>query len=102
MDQIIDRCSLETVWEAIEAHLLDIKRAAVLEVRNYPQPIAGCDAQIPALWEKRDGIAAELDRLSEARRNSTTESRDAAVAFLTDCSFIDDDQKKLFIARASE
>ena len=102
MDQIIDSCSLESVWEAIEAHLLDLKREAVLDVRNYPQPIAGCDAQIPALWEKRDGIAAELDRLSEARANMPLESRDAAAAFLADCSYIDDDQKRFFIARASK
>ena len=102
MDQIIDRCSLESVWEAIEAHLLNIKRAAVLEVRNYPQPIAGCDDQIPALWEKHDGIAAELDRLYEARQIPSTEYRGAAIAFVADCSFIDDDQKKFFIARASE
>ena len=102
MDQMIDSCSLESVWEAIESHLLEIKRAAVLELRNYPQPIAGCDAQIPALWEKRDGIAAELDRLSKARPNSKSEPRAAAVAFVADCSFIDHDQKQTFIARASE
>jgi len=67
MDQMIKTRSLDTVCDAIESHLQAIKRAATLEIRNYPQPIPGYDAQIPVLWEKRDGIAAELDWLSKSR-----------------------------------
>jgi hypothetical protein len=67
MDQMIKTRSLDTVCDAIESHLQAIKRAATLGIRNYPQPIAGYDAQIPVLREKRDGIAAELDWLSKSR-----------------------------------
>ena len=67
MDQMVNTRSLDTVCDAIESHLQAIKRAATLGIRNYPQPIAGYDAQIPVLREKRDGIAAELDWLSKSR-----------------------------------
>ena len=36
------------------------------EIRNYPQPIARCDAQLGGLVEERAQINAELDEL-EAR-----------------------------------
>jgi len=96
MDQMTKNRSLDPVWDAIELHLLGIKRAAVLELRNYPQPIVGCDAQIPVLWEKRDGIAAELDRLSQARQNAGIDAGEAVNAFIATSPFIDDDQKQRF------
>lgn len=96
MNQMIMKRSLDPVWDEIEAHLLRVKRAATLEIRNYPQPIAGCDAQIPVLWEKRDAIAAELDRLAEARRRPTDDAGSAIDAFLATSSFVDDDQKQKF------
>jgi hypothetical protein len=30
------------------------------EIRNYPQPIARCDAQLPGLLEQRARLMAEL------------------------------------------
>ncbi len=96
MDQMIKNRSLDPVWEAIESHLLGVKRAAAFELRNYPQPIAGCDAQIPVLWEKRDGIVAELDRLSKARQGSTIDAGSAINAFIATSAYIDDDQKQKF------
>jgi len=100
MNQMIMNRSLDPVWDEIEAHLLRVKRAATLEIRNYPQPIAGCDAQIPALWEKRDGIAAELDRLAEARQVPTRDAGRAINAFIANSPFIDDSQKQQFHAVA--
>jgi hypothetical protein len=101
MDQMIKDQSLDPAWDAIEAHLLHIKRAAVLELRNYPQPIAGCDAQIPALWEKRDGIAAELDRLDQARREPAVDILRAIDTFIETSPFMDDHQKEKFRALAT-
>lgn len=100
MDQMINNRSLDPVWDAIESHLLDVKRAAVLEIRNYPQPIAGCDAQIPALWEKRDGIAAELDRLAEARHRPASNAGETIDEFIASSHFIDDKNKIEFFALA--
>ena len=90
MEQMTKNRTLDPVWDEIESHLLDVKRAAVLELRNYPQPIAGCDAQIPVLWEKRDGIAAELDRLSEARQEPTSDSGSAVTAFIATSNYLDE------------
>ena len=96
MDPMIKNRSLDSIWDAIESHLMGVKRAAAVELRNYPQPIAGCDAQIPVLWEKRDGIAAELDRLSKARQRPTIDAGSAINAFIATSPFIDDDQKQKF------
>lgn len=85
----------EDLWNAIESYLLDAKRAATQEIRSYPQPIAGCDAQIPALWEQRDGIVAELEILASARIDIDSDID----TFIAQCSFIDDTQKQAFFAR---
>ena len=98
MDQLTKNQSLDSVWDAIDLYLQDVKRAATLDIRNYPQPIAGCDAQIPVLWEKRDGIAAELDRLTAARKQATIDAGNAINAFIATSPFIDDDQKQTFRA----
>ena len=78
--------------DAIKFHLQAIKRAATLEIRYYPLPIAGYDAQIPVLWEKRDGIAAELDWLSKSREKATIDAGNAINAFIATSHFIDDDK----------
>jgi hypothetical protein len=43
--------------------LEDEKRRINEEVRNYPTPIAGCDAQFNFLLEEQEKIVKELDRL---------------------------------------
>jgi hypothetical protein len=68
------------LWQDIRRQLEAKKRAVTLEIRNYPQPIAGCDAQIPALWEARDALVRELNRLEEAARDSTPEAVEAFIA----------------------
>lgn len=79
----------DPVWEAVEEYLLAAKRAVTKEIRNYPQPIAGCDAQIPALWEQRDGLVAELERLAAARESAAGETRQALDAFISASPYID-------------
>ena len=81
--------SLDPVWDAVEAHLEAAKRAVTDEIRNYPQPIAGCDAQIPALWERRDRLIAELERLAAARRLATGDAGQAIDAFVSTSPHID-------------
>jgi len=39
------------------------KRRINEEIRNYPTPIAGCDAQFNSLLEEQAKIVQELDRL---------------------------------------
>jgi hypothetical protein len=45
------------------ARLEERLRAINDEIRDYPQPIARCDAQLGGLLEERGRIRAELDAL---------------------------------------
>ncbi|HZZ94720.1 MAG TPA: hypothetical protein VFE23_19320 [Usitatibacter sp.] len=40
--------------------------AIAAELREYPQPIARCDAQLGALIEEQDRLRSELARLAQA------------------------------------
>jgi hypothetical protein len=42
------------------------KRRINEEIRNYPTPIAGCDAQFNFLLEEQQRIVKELDRLKDS------------------------------------
>ena len=53
-------------WTALQGHLQDLRKAVQDEIRNYPTPIAGCDQQFNYLLERRDRIAGESSRISEA------------------------------------
>jgi hypothetical protein len=78
---------IAALWRDIRAQLEAAKRAVTMEIRNYPQPIAGCDAQIPALWDARDALVRALNRLEEAEREETPE---AVEAFVAACPCLDD------------
>jgi len=47
--------------------LEDEKRRINEEIRNYPTPIAGCDAQFNFLLEEQAKIARELEQLKDSR-----------------------------------
>ena len=91
---MIPALQTEPLWDSLESYLVNAKRAVTTEIRNYPQPIAGCDAQIPALWEQRDGLVAELETLARSR---TKNSWDIGT-FIAQSSFIDAAQKESFLA----
>ena len=57
-------------WAAIRAVLENRKNSLCRTLRNYPQPIAGCDVQFNHLAEQRDGVFRELARLEAARSAS--------------------------------
>ncbi len=56
----------ESVPNEIRRGLEDRKRSIATEMRGYPQPIAGCDAQYQHLSDQRAAIARELSRLDRA------------------------------------
>jgi hypothetical protein len=87
---------IAALWQDIRTHLETRKRAVTQEIRNYPQPIAGCDAQIPALWEARDALVRELNRLEEAAKGETP---DAVAAFLAASDCLDEDTQRTFRTR---
>ena len=49
-----------------KARLAERLRQLNEEIRNYPQPIARCDAQLGGLVEERSKVQAELARLGKA------------------------------------
>jgi hypothetical protein len=70
MDTMTERDPAALAWAAIRAVLEDRKNSLCRTLRNYPQPIAGCDVQFNHLAEQRDGVFRELARLEAARTAS--------------------------------
>ena len=56
------------------AHLADVKarleerlRQVNADIRDYPQPIARCDAQLGGLLAERERIRAQIEELEQAQ-----------------------------------
>ena len=87
-----------TSWQAVKSHLEAEKRRIVAEIRGYPPPIAGCDAQYQHLTERRHLIAQELVRLEAAQGNGAAALDD----FVASSAFIDAAQARQMRARARD
>ncbi len=75
------------------------KRALFAEIRGYPQPIAGCDAQYQHLADQRGAVTRELARLERAHAAGD----DAVRAFIGASTVLDDDtSRRLLAALAGE
>ena len=96
MNKLAEPAPYAPIWEAIRTHLEAARRAVMREIRLYPQPIAGCDAQIPVLWERRDALSAELARLEATARDSAQE---AVVFFLAASPVIAEPDRQRFLDR---
>ncbi len=82
----------------IRRRLEQRKRALVAEIRGYPQPIAGCDAQYQHLADQRAAVARELARLERDGAGD-----DAVRAFIDASTVLDDDtSRRLLVALAGE
>lgn len=78
-------------WSRVEA-ALEARLAAVTdEIRHYPAPISGCDAQFNHLLEQRSRIPAALARLRALRGGAATaeESADRLRRFVASCPDLD-------------
>ncbi len=79
-------------WDAVRRHLEAKRRPVEQEIRRYPAPIAGCDAQFNYLLEQRAVLSRELVRLDAAVKaaGAHVESEGEAVeAFLRSSDCID-------------
>ena len=72
---------METIADEIRRGLEDRKRSIAVEMRAYPQPIAGCDAQYQHMSDQRAALARELGALDRA---------DDVGAFIETSSVLDD------------
>jgi hypothetical protein len=70
------------LWEAVRQHLEERRRPIEQEIRRYPPPIAGCDAQFNHLLEQRAILSRELVRLSQAAQAAGADTPAAVEAFL--------------------
>ena len=76
-------------WDAIEAHLAALKAPIDAEIRAYPLPIPGCDAQYNHLLERRGEIAREMVRLARLRADGVNDGT-RIEDFLATCTALDD------------
>ncbi len=85
---------LETTLGEIRRDLEKRKRSIAAEMRGYPQPIAGCDAQYQHLSDQRAAIARDLSELDRACAAGT----DAGGAFIESSTVLDDETRRLLRA----
>lgn len=84
------------IWRAIRRYVESLKQPVDAEIRGYPSPIAGCDAQFNYLLEERAKLSRALGRLDAlAQKAASNVSPDAAVeAFLRETDALDDEAEK--------
>jgi hypothetical protein len=60
-----------TLLADVKTRLEDRLRQVNAEIRDYPQPIARCDAQLGGLLAERERIRAEIDKLERIQGKLT-------------------------------
>lgn len=85
-------------WQAVKSLLEAEKCRIIAEIRGYPPPIAGCDAQYQFLTERRHLIARELVRLEAAQNGGAAALDD----FIASSAFIDAAAARRMRARARD
>lgn len=84
---------IESVWESMREHLENERHRVIEEIKKYPTPIAGCDAQFNYLLEERARIAQELDQLKALARERLTRQAHLELIgkFIASSNYIDGD-----------
>ena len=80
----MDNQTENVIWEEMRDCLLAAKNANYQALKNYPQPIAGCDVQFQHIYDERDRIAKELAQL-----NDLNKAPNSIVSFLESSAYID-------------
>jgi hypothetical protein len=88
-------------WDLVRRHLEDRRRPVEEEIRRYPPPIAGCDAQFNYLLEQRSQLSRELVRLAAASRGPDADTPEAVEAFVRSSPCIDAAAAEVLRARAA-
>ena len=88
----------DTTLSEIRRGLEERKRSIAEEMRGYPQPIAGCDAQYQYLSDQRAAIARDLSGIERACAGGA----DAGGAFLDSSTVLDDDTRRRLRAALAE
>ncbi len=87
------------IVEAIRDVLESEKSRILEELRNYPQPAAGCDLHYQYLFEQRDGIIRELSRLDALSDQGPGKDHGGAIeAFIAASKYIPAEVETEFLA----
>ncbi len=62
----------DSEWDVLQFRLTQLREVVAAEIRTYPVPIPGCDAQYNHLLERRTALAAALASLDATREGDTT------------------------------
>jgi hypothetical protein len=90
----------ESGWEKVREQLEKVTNRIYEEIKDYPRPIAGCDAQFNFLLDERASIAAEWGRVREASEASRGggDALRSLRAFLHSSRHLDEEAKRRIAA----
>jgi hypothetical protein len=90
----------ESGWEKVREHLEKETDRIYEEIKNYPRPIAGCDAQFKHLLDDRASLAAEWERVREASEASRRgeDAHRSLQTFLRSSRRLDEEAKRRIAA----
>ncbi len=92
------RDRLQATLGEIRRGLEERKRSIAAEMRSYPQPIAGCDAQYQHLSDQRAAIARNLSELDRA----CAAGSGAGGAFIKSSTVLDDETRRRLLAALAQ
>jgi hypothetical protein len=72
----------------LKARLQSLKAPIDRDIRNYPGPIAGCDAQFNYLLEERAKLSRELVRLEKLSRHENAAHEAEIAAFIESSEYL--------------
>lgn len=91
MDDLTKDPATTPALRRLREHLLRLKAPIDRQIREYPTPIAGCDAQFNHLLEERRRLALDLNRLDVIEKKAPAEQGRALETFLKDSGHAGED-----------
>jgi hypothetical protein len=94
-----DSAKLASMWNEIELHLEDCRRALAAEIRDYPTPIPRCDAQFNHLYEQQARLTRELDRVGALAGKTRGDTIESIERFIASAPYTDDAAERALRSR---
>ena len=94
MDDLVKEQAATPALRRIREHLQRLKSPIDRQIREYPTPIAGCDAQFNYLLDKRRRLARDLNRLDQIEGGTPAEQRQALDAFVEELDHAAEDSSR--------
>lgn len=82
MEDLVKEQAVAPELRRLREHLLRLKAPIDRQIREYPTPIAGCDAQFNHLLDERRRLAHDLNRLDQIEDGTPAEQRQALDTFV--------------------